>query len=171
MGGGPVRSPSIRLLLQAGVFLATILISAYMVGAQSSDQSQSASQDQSQPKDKRANSDKSSAPDKSDKDNKSSEPPTVKLNIVVTGSTGKPVAQASVYVRFNESGGLFHKDKLAELDLKTDQEGKVKVPEIPQGKILIQIVAKGWHTYGKWFDFEKPEETVPIQLEPPPHWY
>ena len=76
-----------------------------------------------------------------------------------------------MYVRFNESSGVFHKDKLAELNLKTNQDGTVKVPDIPQGKILIQVIAKGLHTYGKWYDIEKNEETVQIKLDPPPHWY
>ena len=69
------------------------------------------------------------------------------------------------------SGGFLRQDKLAELNFKTNQDGTVKVPEIPQGKILIQVIAKGWHTYGKWYDINKDEESVPIKLEPPPHWY
>lgn len=104
-------------------------------------------------------------------DEKSSEPRTTKLRIRVTTKNDKPVANASVYVRYYTSGGFLRKDKLAELDFKTNQDGSVKVPEIPQGKILIQVIAKGWHTYGKWFDVEKDEESIAIQLEPPPHWY
>jgi len=89
----------------------------------------------------------------------------------VTGSDDKPVPNASVYVRFNEAGGFLHKDKLAEMNFKTNQDGSVKVPDVPQGKVLIQVVAKGWHTYGKWYDVDKDEITVSIKLEPPPHWY
>ena len=43
-------------------------------------------------------------------------------------------------------------DKKAELDLKTNQEGIARSPEIPQGKILVQIVAPGWKTYGEFHD-------------------
>jgi hypothetical protein len=110
-------------------------------------------------------------PDKKDKDKKSSEPATVKLRIEVTGADGKPVGNASVYIRFNESGGLFHRDKLAELNFKTNQDGSVKVTDVPQGRILIQVVAKGWHTFGKWYEFNTDSETVQIKLDPPPHWY
>lgn len=98
-------------------------------------------------------------------------PPTTRLKIEISDPRGKPVAQASVYVRFNESGGLFHKDKLAEMDLKTNEDGSVKVPAIPQGKIMIQVIAKGWRTYGRWYDIQKPEDTVQIKLQSPPHWY
>lgn len=101
---------------------------------------------------------------------KSSEPGTTKLRIRVTAND-KPVSNASVYVRFYTSGGFLRHDKLAELNFKTNLDGSVKVPEIPQGKILIQVIAKGWHTYGKWYDIDKDEESIPIALEPPPHWY
>ncbi|HEX5425127.1 MAG TPA: carboxypeptidase-like regulatory domain-containing protein [Candidatus Acidoferrales bacterium] len=98
-------------------------------------------------------------------------PPTTKIKIEVTDPNDKPVSQASVYVRFNESGGVFHKDKLAELDLKTNQDGSTKVPPIPQGKIMIQVVAKGWRTFGSWYDIESAEQTVQIKLQARPHWY
>jgi hypothetical protein len=95
----------------------------------------------------------------------------VRLRIQVTGPDDKPIGNASVYVRFSESGGVFRHEKLAEMNFKTNSDGSVKVPEVPQGKILIQVVAKGWHTYGKWYEIEKDEESIQIKLEPPPHWY
>jgi hypothetical protein len=105
------------------------------------------------------------------KDDKSSQPATVKLQIHVTTKDDKPIAEASVYVRFNESGGFLHHDKLAELDLKTNQDGTAKVPAIPQGKIMIQVIAKGWHTYGQWYDIAQDAQLIEIKLEPPAHWY
>lgn len=97
--------------------------------------------------------------------------PTTKITIQVSDPNDKPVGQASVYVRFSQTVGVFHKDKLAELDLKTNDDGSCKVPPIPQGKIMIQVVAKGWRTFGQWFDIEQDEETVPIKLQARPHWY
>lgn len=108
---------------------------------------------------------------KNQKEQKTSEPTTTRLKIRVTDKSGKPVGNASVYIRFHEGGGLLHHDKLAELDLKTNQDGSVKVPPVPQGKIMIQIIATGWHTFGQWYDVQKQEETISIQLAPPPHWY
>jgi hypothetical protein len=113
-----------------------------------------------------------SKPDSSTKnDKKDSANATVRLRIAITNDRDNPVPNASVYVRFPEGGGFLHHDKLAELGLKTNQDGTVKVPEIPQGKILIQVIAQGWHTYGKWYDIEKSEESIKIKLDPPPHWY
>jgi hypothetical protein len=105
------------------------------------------------------------------KSEKPSEQGTVRLHIQVTGNNGKPVSNASVYVRYNKPGGLLHKDKLAELDLKTNGEGSVKVPPVPQGSILIQVIATGWHTYGKWYEINKDEESIDVKLEPPTRWY
>jgi hypothetical protein len=144
-----------------GFALAMACFSTLPAFAQS-DGGQSSSQSQSGGADKSSNSGKK---------DKSSEPATVRLRIEVTDPKDKPVGNASVYVRFNQTSGVLHKDKLAELNLKTNEDGTVKVPEIPQGKILIQVIAKGLHTYGKWYDIEKEEETVQIKLEPPPHWY
>jgi len=121
------------------------------------------------------NSDQSASSDKSNAENKSDQKPsghsTTRLKIHVTSKDGKPVSNASVYVRYSEPGGLFHHDKLAEMSLKTNEDGAVKVPPVPQGKILIQVVAKGWHTYGKWYEINDEEESIEIVLEPPPHWY
>jgi len=107
----------------------------------------------------------------SDSDKSKSDSATTRLRIEVTDPHDKPVGNASVYVRFNQPGGTLHKDKLAELNLKTNDDGSVKVPDIPQGKVMIQVVAKGWHTFGKWYDINKSEDTIEIKLENPPHWY
>jgi uncharacterized GH25 family protein len=113
----------------------------------------------------------SQAPEESNPKGKSPAQATVRLKIVVTGNNGNPVQNASVYVRYKLPDGLFHKDKMAELDLKTASDGSVKVPPVPQGKVLIQVIAPGWHTYGKWYDFDKDEDSVEIKLAPPTHWY
>jgi hypothetical protein len=91
---------------------------------------------------------------------------TTRLRIEVTGGdANKPVADASVYVRYPD-------DKKFELDLKTNQEGIARSPEIRQGKILIQIVAPGWKTYGEYHDISEAEPTIQIHLaKPATHWY
>ena len=96
---------------------------------------------------------------------------TLRKNCGDRSSEDKPVGNASVYLRFNEAGGFLHKDKLAELSFKTNEDGTVKVPPVPIGKILIQVVAKGLHTYGKWYDIGKNPDTIEIKLEKTPHWY
>lgn len=96
----------------------------------------------------------------------------VLLRIEVTGGKkNTPVESASVYVRYPEDGVSIRK-KLVEMNLKTNAEGATRVPvRLPRGKVLIQVVASGWKTFGRWYDIEKPEETIKIKLEEPPRWY
>ena len=96
---------------------------------------------------------------------------SAKLRIIVVNPKQAPVANASVYVRFNQPGGEFHRGKLAEMNFKTNQDGSVKVPPVPQGKVEIQVIATGWHTFGQWFDVNQDEQTITVKLEEPPHWY
>ncbi|HTZ73224.1 MAG TPA: hypothetical protein VMB47_04840 [Candidatus Aquilonibacter sp.] len=98
-------------------------------------------------------------------------PTVVKLKIMITNPNGHPVGNASVYVRYPKPDSFLHHGDLQELDLKTNLDGSVKVPPVPQGKVEIQVIAKGWHTYGEWYDVEKDDQTVKIQLQEPPHWY
>jgi hypothetical protein len=56
-------------------------------------------------------------------------------------------------------------------ELRTNQQGQVKIPPIPQGKILIQVIAKGYQTYGKTHQIDEPEKTVEVKLNPPQQQY
>ncbi len=94
-----------------------------------------------------------------------------RLRIEVTaGEKGKAVENASVYVKFVQ-GRTLAKDKKFEMNVKTNREGVAKVPEIPRGKLLIQVVAEGWKPFGRWYDVEEEEQTIKIRLEKPPRWY
>lgn len=105
-------------------------------------------------------------PAQSDKPAKPDKNATARLRIEVTGGdSNKPVADASIYLRYPD-------DKKFELDLKTNQEGVARSPEIRQGKILIQIVAPGWKTYGEYHDISETEPTIQVHLiKPTTHWY
>jgi hypothetical protein len=96
---------------------------------------------------------------------------TTKLTIEVTGADQKPVVEASVYVKFVEV--VKHgRDQKLELNLKTNQDGVTHSPEIPQGKVLIQIVAPGWQTFGQYYTTDSSEQTIQIHLErPATKWY
>lgn len=96
---------------------------------------------------------------------------TTKLRIEVTGGEKNgPVENASVYVKYVQERTLA-KDKKIEMNVKTNRDGVAKVPEIPSGKVLIQVIAEGWKTFGRWYDLEGGEQTIKIRLEKPPRWY
>jgi hypothetical protein len=159
----PSRANLARIVYSA--ILATCFLCVPVALAQTDNSGQPPTSDQSSA----AKQDQPNAADK--KEQNPSEAATTKLRIIVTAGEDKPIGNASVYVRFYTSGGFLRHEKQVEMNFKTNQDGSVKLPEIPQGKILIQVIAKGWHTYGKWYDVEKDEETIAIKLAPPPHWY
>ena len=101
------------------------------------------------------------------------ETPMTKLSIEVKTDTGRPVDRASVIVRFVQGRDYLKLGKKIRTtyELRTSQEGEARIPEIPQGKILIQINAKGYQTFGKTFDINEPERTVEITLNPPQQQY
>ncbi len=96
-----------------------------------------------------------------------------KLTIHVLNDSSKPIDRASVIVRFVEGRAYlkFGKHIRDTYELRTNQEGEATIPEIPQGKILIQIIAHGYQTFGQTFDITEPERTFEIKLNPPQKQY
>src|SRR5215475_576971 len=98
-------------------------------------------------------------------------PASRRLTIEVTGGEKNvAIENASVYVKFVEEKKL-RKDKKYELNVKTNREGIAHVPDPPLGRVLIQIVAEGWKTYGKYYELSDPGEVIKIHLDRPPKWY
>ena len=96
-----------------------------------------------------------------------------RLNVVVTTQGGHPIDRASVVVRFVEGHSIFKLGKAtrATYELRTNEDGQAKVPEIPQGKIRIQVIAKGYQTFGQIYDVTGAEKTIPIKMNPPQQQY
>lgn len=96
---------------------------------------------------------------------------STRLTIEVTGGEkDTPVENASVYLKYMEEH-KFAKNKKHELNVKTNREGIAHVPDAPLGKVLIQIVAEGWKTYGHWYEITDAKEPIKIHLDRPPKWY
>jgi len=96
-------------------------------------------------------------------------PPMTSLRIEVKTQSDKPVDRAAVIVRFIEgrSAVKFGKSIRKNWEMRTGQEGVVKIPPIPQGKILIQVNAKGYQTFGQTFDVTEEERTIEVKLNAP----
>jgi len=96
-----------------------------------------------------------------------------KLNVVVKSRSGKPVDRASVVVRFVEGHSVVKLGKAIRttFELRTNQEGEAQVPSIPQGKIRVQIIAKGYQTFGQVYDVTEDAKTIDITLNPPQQQY
>jgi hypothetical protein len=96
---------------------------------------------------------------------------TERITIEVTGGDkDAPVENASVYLKYVAERKIV-KDKQYELNVKTNREGIAHVPGAPLGRVLIQIIAEGWKTYGRWYDITDAKQPIKIHLDRPPKWY
>jgi hypothetical protein len=94
-----------------------------------------------------------------------------RIKIIVTGGDNNTLVEnASVYVKYVEERKII-KDKKLELNVKTSREGVAHVPNAPLGRVLIQVVADGWKSYGRWYDITDSNQEFKIHLERPPKWY
>ena len=94
-----------------------------------------------------------------------------RITIEVSGGEGEtPVENASIYIKYIEERKV-KKDKLLEMNVKTNKDGTAHVPDAPLGRVLVQVVADGWKTYGRWYDVTDVRQTIKIHLDKPPKWY
>lgn len=91
---------------------------------------------------------------------------------VIAAEGGEPIDNASVYVKFKE-GRWYWKDKRREWHAKTNREGLVQFPAVPPGKLLIQVVATGWKTFGEYYEVGETTEkkVIEIKMKRPRRWY
>ena len=89
---------------------------------------------------------------------------------VFGGEKETPIENASIYLKYVEEHKI-KKDRKVELNVKTNRDGAAHIPAAPQGRVLIQVVADGWKTYGRWYDISDLKQTFKIHLEKPPKWY
>ena len=101
------------------------------------------------------------------------DPPMTKLRIEVKNHYDKPVDRADVVVRFVEGRSVakLGRKVITHWELRTNQEGIARIPTIPQGKIRIQVIAKGYQTFGQTFDVNEEEKTIDVKLNPPQAQY
>jgi hypothetical protein len=99
--------------------------------------------------------------------------PMTKLKIDVRTLGNKPVDRAAVIVQFVEGRSIVKLGKKIHTrwEVRSNQEGLAKIPAIPQGKIRIQVIAKGYQTFGQVFDVDEEEKTIQIKLNPPQPQY
>jgi hypothetical protein len=95
-----------------------------------------------------------------------------KLTIQVKSKSGKPIDHASVIVKFEgRSVAKFGKKVRTEWEQQTNEEGVAKIPALPQGTILVQVIAKNYQTFGQDFEVKEEQKTLEITLNPPQAQY
>lgn len=84
--------------------------------------------------------------------------------IVVKDSNGKPLKNASVVVHGLKKDGTQESEGF---QLKTDNDGKAHIEDIPYGKFRLQVVAHRMQTYGDDIELNQPQQEFVIRLKTP----
>jgi hypothetical protein len=97
-----------------------------------------------------------------------SPPPTCAITVtVLRGDNQKPLPNAAV---------VFHPLKDGKndgnMELKTNEDGKVSLNVVPVGATLrLQVIAKGFQTYGKDYDLPGDSKDITVKLNRPQQPY
>lgn len=92
-------------------------------------------------------------------------PPTSKIEVtVLRDNDSKPIENASVIFQLiGEKGNM---------ELKTNEDGKSIIDVLPMGSSMrLQIIAKGYQTYGEDYKIDKAQMAFPIRLKRPGEQY
>jgi hypothetical protein len=94
--------------------------------------------------------------------------PTARIEVTILRDTnGKPIENAAVV--FHPMQG--EKDK-GNMELKTNEDGKTIIDVLPIGDVVrLQVIAKGFQTYGEDYKIEKAEMAIEIKLKRPGEQY
>jgi hypothetical protein len=96
---------------------------------------------------------------------KKDEPKTAMVKVtVVRESSGKPVKNAEIVLHPVGKDG---KQKEEGLELKSHEDGKAETGGVPFGKMRVQVIARGFRTFGQDYDIQQPNMEITIKLQKP----
>jgi hypothetical protein len=101
-------------------------------------------------------------------------PPTSKVIIHVTSAeTGRPVDMASIVIRLEKGRSplKLYKESITTWEVRTNQDGEVRLPKIFQGTIRVQVIAKNYQTFGQRLEVDQDPQTIDVKLNPPQPQY
>ncbi len=88
--------------------------------------------------------------------------------VVVRDTDGKPIKYAQVVVHAVNRKGKASRE---EMELKTDAEGQASVDGVPYGSVEVQVLAKGFQTFGEDYEVNKPQTEITVKLKRPAGQY
>lgn len=88
--------------------------------------------------------------------------------VVVKATNGKPVANAAVVLHTLDKDG---RQGSGGINLKTNMEGKTQFDGVPFGKLRVQVIARGFQTYGDDIEINQENQNVTVKLKPPASQY
>ena len=92
---------------------------------------------------------------------------TLQFTVVNEGGS-KPVKNAEVILHPIDKEG---RQKTEGMELKTHDDGKAEVDGVPFGKIRIQVIARGFRTYGEDYVIDQATQGITIKLQKPTDQY
>jgi uncharacterized GH25 family protein len=95
------------------------------------------------------------------------------IKVVVTNQYDKPVDNAAVILDFlgSRNYAKLGRHNRIHWELKTNQEGIVHFPPVPEGSVQLQVIKQTYQTFGEKLDVSGAEKTVEITLNPPQKQY
>jgi hypothetical protein len=95
-------------------------------------------------------------------------PPTSRVEVtILRDSNGKPIENAAVV--FHPMEG--EKD-MGNMELKTNEDGKTVIDVLPIGDtVRLQVIAKGFQTYGEDYKIDKAEMAIEVKMKRPGEQY
>jgi uncharacterized GH25 family protein len=99
--------------------------------------------------------------------------PETNVIVKVKNTHDKPVDNAEVILDFLGSHQMekLGKRKAVHWEVHSNQEGVAHFPPVPQGTIQIQVVAKGYQTFGDKYEIETDSKGIDVTLNPPQAQY
>ena len=96
---------------------------------------------------------------------KKKEEPLATLNfVVIRDENGEPVRNAAVVLHPVDEDGT---QSRGGLELKTNPDGKTSYDGVPYGTLRVQVLARGFQTYGEDFQINQPSQDITIKLKRP----
>jgi hypothetical protein len=95
-------------------------------------------------------------------------PPMAQVEVTVfRGESGKPLQNVAVVFHPTHDGV-----DDGNMELKTNEQGKASLNIVPVGsKVLVQVIAPGYRTFGAEYDVPTDKKEITIKLLPPNQQY
>jgi hypothetical protein len=92
-------------------------------------------------------------------------PPTSRVDVtILRNDDGRPIENAAVVFQLEGDKG--------NMELKTNEDGKTMIDVLPTGsKVLLQVIAKGFQTFGGDYSIDKSEMAISVKLKRPGQQY
>ncbi len=87
---------------------------------------------------------------------------------VLKEDNGQPVRNASIVLHTVDKKGRQAKGGL---ELKADPDGKAGMDGLPYGTLRVQVLARGFQTFGQDYELSQPTQQIVIKLKRPQKQY